>query len=161
VVFVLDLGLREGRPAVDAPVDRLLALVDHALLDERSQSPDDGGLIREVHRQVGVRPVAEHAQPLEARPLEVDEPFGVGPARATEFGHAHLALLRTQLAIDLQLDRQTVTVPARHVRRVVPRHGLGFDHEVLEHLVECGAKVNATVGVRRPIVKDELPCAMA
>ena len=114
VVLVLDLGLGQRRAAVDAPVHRLLALVDQAALDELAERARDGRLVLEVHRQVGMRPVAEDAEALElARVIDADEPLGVRAARATEVGGRHLALLRAELAVDLQLDRQAVTVAAR------------------------------------------------
>ena len=62
VVRVLDFSFRERGPAVDAPVDRLLALVDEPALDELAQRARDRRLVIEVHRQVGVLPVAEDAR---------------------------------------------------------------------------------------------------
>src|SRR6202030_3983837 len=98
VIFVLDLGLRKRRAAVDAPVDGFLALVDESLPDERPERARDGRLIAEVHRQVRIRPVAEDAEPLELCAHRADEPLGVRAAGAAEIGDRHLAFLRAELA---------------------------------------------------------------
>ncbi len=155
VVLVLDLGLGQRGAAVRAPVHRLLALVDEALLDEPPQGADDRSLVAVVHREVGLVPVAEDAEPLEVDAHLVDEAGGVGAAGAAEVGDAHPGLLRAQLAVDLQLDGQAVAVPARHVGRVEPGHRPRLDDEVLEDLVEGGADVDVAVGVRRTVVQDE------
>ncbi len=153
---VLDFRLGQRRPAVDAPVDGLLALVDQASLHALAERPRDGRLVAEVHRQVRVLPVAEHAQPLELLGHHADEPLGVGAAGAAKVRRRHLPLLRPELAVDLQLDRQAVAVVPRDVRRVVAGHRAGLDDEVLEDLVERGAQVDLPVGVGRPVVQHVL-----
>ena len=155
VGLVLHLGLGERRPAVDAPVHGLLALVDRALLDERSQRAHDGGLVAVVHGEVRRVPGAQDAQPLEVVPHQADVLLRVGAARPPDVGDAHLALAAAQLAVHLELDRQPVAVEARHVGRVEAGHRPRLDHEVLEHLVERRAGVDASVGVRRPVVQHE------
>ena len=155
VIGVLHLGLGQRRPAVDAPVHRLLALVDQALLDEPAQRAHDVGLVAVVHRQVGVVPFAHHAQALELVGHHADEALGVGAAGAADVGARHLALLRAQLAIDAQLDRQAVAVVAGDEGHAEAGHRLRADHQVLQDLVERRAEVDLTVGVRRAVVQDE------
>ena len=121
-----------------------------------AERPRDRRLVLERHRQVRLIPVAEDAEPLELVGHDADEPLGVGPAGAAEIRRAELPLLRPQLAVDLQLDRQAVTVVAGHVRRVEARHRPRLDDEVLEDLVEGRAQVNLPVGVGRTVVKDVL-----
>ena len=154
--LVFDFGLGQRGAAVDAPVNRLLPLVDQALLDEPAQRANDRRLVAEVHRQVGVIPVAEDAETLEFVGHHANEAFGVGAAGAPEVRDAHVALLLTNLAVYLQFDRQTMAVVARDVRGVEPRHRAGLHDEVLEDLVQRGAEVDLPVGVRRTIVQDEL-----
>jgi hypothetical protein len=156
VLLVFDFRLGKRGPAVDAPMDGLLALVDEALVDEFPQGARDRGLIAEVHRQVGMFPVAEDRQTLELGRHDADEPLGVGAAGAAEIGHGHVALLRPKLAVDLQLDRQAVAVVARHIRRVEAGHRSRLDDEVLENLVQRGAEVDLPVRVRRTVVEHQL-----
>ena len=105
-------------------------------------------------------PVAEDPEPLELLGHHADEALGVGAAGAAEVRDAHLALLRPELAIDLELDRQPVAVVARDVGRVEARHRPRLHDEVLEDLVERGAEVDLAVGVRRAVVQDELGRAL-
>ena len=93
-----------------------LPFVDEPLLDEAAERARDRRLILEVHRQVRIVPRAENAEPLELLGHRADEALGVRAARAAEVRDRHLALLRAELAIDLQLDRQSMTVVAHHVR---------------------------------------------
>src|ERR1041385_3435606 len=97
---------------MDAPVHRLLALVDQALLDEARERPRDGRLIPEIHGQVRAVPCAEHAEALELLGHVPDEPLRVLATCPTEFGDRTVALFRTELVIDLQLDRQALAVGA-------------------------------------------------
>src|SRR5438270_687439 len=89
VRLVLDFGFRERGAAVDAPVDRLLALIYEPLLDEFPERARDRRLIPEVHRQVRFVPGAEDAEPLELRGHRADEALRIRPARATKIGGRH------------------------------------------------------------------------
>jgi hypothetical protein len=106
-------------------------------------------------------PVAEDAETLELHVHHVDEAGGVGAARAPEIGQRHVAFLRAELAVDLQLNRQSVTVVAEHVRGIEPHHGPRLHHEVLQDLVHGRAEVNPAVRVRRTVVQHELRPARA
>ena len=156
MVLVLDLGFSQRRAAMDAPVHWLLAFVDEPLLDEFSQRARNRRLISEIHRQIGIRPVAENPQALELRGHCADEPLGVRATRAAEFGDRHVALLRAELAVDLQLDWQPVAVVAWLVGRVIAGHRPRLDDEILEHLVQSRAHVDVAVRVGRTVVQDEL-----
>ena len=136
-------------------MDGLLGLVDEVLLDERGELSDDGGLIPRVHREIGVLPLAHDAESLELFALDRDEALRVAAAFAPEIEGAHLGLLGAETAIDLQLDRQAVAIPARQVGRVEPGHRSTANHDVLEDLVEAGPQVEMAVCVGRTIVKDE------
>src|SRR5262249_50881282 len=103
---------------MDAPVHRLLAFVDEPLIDEPAECPRDSRLILEVHREIWVFPIPEDTDPLELLGHGTDEPLGVRPACTAEVRRRHLSLFRSQLAIDLELDRQTMTVITGDVRGV-------------------------------------------
>ncbi|MNN49395.1 hypothetical protein D3C81_1639190 [compost metagenome] len=62
---------------------------------------------------------------------------------------------------DFVLDRQTVAVPARNIRRIETRQGLRADDHVLENLVQRMTDVNRAVGVRRAVVQYELRTILA
>jgi hypothetical protein len=161
VILVFDFGFRQRGAAMDAPVDRLPALVDEILLDEFAQSTDDRRLVAEVHREVGVRPVAKNAEALKLHAHRAHEPSGIRPARATEIGDRQIALFRPELPVHLQLDGQPVTVETGLVGRVETGHRPRFDDEILQRLVERRAHVNVAVGIRWAVVQHELGRAAA
>ena len=155
LVAVFDLGLGQGGPAADAPVDRAFSLVDLAVLEESGQVFQDLGLVGRLHGQVGPGPRAEHTQALELLALDGDELLGVFAALLADGRHGQGCLLLAKLSVDVDLDGQAVAVPTGDVRGVMAEHGSGLDDEVLEDLVEGRAHVDVPVGVGRPVVEDE------
>ena len=155
VGLVLDLGLGERRAAPDAPVHRLLPLVDEPPFHESAERAHDVGLVREPHGEIGVIPVAQDAEPPELVALDVDEPLRVRAARPAELGDGQMTLLGAELLVDLVLDGQAVTIPARDVRRVHAGHAPRPHDEVLQHLVEGMPDVDVAVGIRRAVVQHE------
>lgn len=132
------------------------SFVDEALLEEVVEGLDDGGLIGERHREVGIVPAAEDADALELGPLQVHVFLRVLAAGLADGEGVHLQLFAAQLLVYLDLDRQAVAVPAGDVGGVETGHGLGLDDKILDALVECVAKVDGSIGVRRAIVQDVL-----
>jgi hypothetical protein len=85
--------------------------------------------------------------------VQIDVFRGVASAGLADFGRLHLGFLSPQFLIHFDLDRQAVTVPARHKRRVEARHAFRLDHKVLQNLVESRAEMDVSVGVRWTIVQ--------
>jgi hypothetical protein len=155
VVAILDLRLGERGLEGDAPVDRLLAAVDEAPLDERGKGADNVRLERRILRLVLVFPVGQHAEALELTGLGRDPALGKRVAFRPELSSREDLLLRLQFAGDLLLDRQPVAVPAGHEGGAEAPHRLVPVEGVLEHLVERGADVDVPVGEGRAVVQDE------
>ena len=155
LVGVFDLGLGQRRAAVDAPVHRLLALLHMAVGDNPAQRAHDVGLAAEIHRQIGPLPIAEDAEPLEVAALTIDLSGGVLAAGDAKLGGADLVARLALFLLDLEFNRQTVTVPARHIGRVQTVERARFDDDVLEHLVDRMTDMNVPVGVGRAVVQDE------
>jgi len=155
VVGVFHLGFGQRGDAGGTPVHGLLALVQTAALGEAGQLAGGGRLVAGGHRQVGMFPVAEDAETSEFLALDVDPLLGVGAALLADLRLVHLALFAAEFLVDLELDRQAVTVPAGHVGGVEALHALALDDHVLENLVQGVADVNVAVGVGRAVVEDE------
>ena len=149
--LVLDLGFGERGLGAVAPEHGALAAVDQALLDEGREGAHDVGLVLRGQREVGVLPVAEHAQALEGLLLDLDKVQGELLGAAADFGRCQVLGFLDHL----ELDRQAVAVPARDVGGVEAGHGLRLHDQVLEHLVEGGAHVDVAVGEGRAVVQDE------
>ncbi len=111
------------------------------------------------HRHVGIVPLAENAEPLKVACLAFQSIRGKFAARAANTERRHVGFLRAEFLLDMQFDRQSMTVIARHVGRVVTQHRARFDDEVFQVLIERRAEMNVRVRVRRAIVQDELRCA--
>jgi hypothetical protein len=152
LVFVFDFGFGQCRATVETPVDRLEALVEVAFFKNRAERADFVGLGLEVHRQVGIVPLAENAEADEVLLLTRDLLGGKSAAKRTHLVGRHVFAVQQ---FDLMLDRQAVAIPAGNVGGVETGQGLGADDDVLEDLVDRMADVNVAVGVGRAIVQDE------
>ncbi len=158
LVLIFDFRLGQRRTAVEAPVHRLQALEDEATFDQLGQGADFPGFVGEVHGLVRVVPVAQDAETDEVGFLPFDLFGRVGTAAlAGQIGRLVLA----EGGLDLVLDRQTVAIPARHIRRVEAGQGARADDHVFDHLVHRVTNVNIAVGIRRAIVQDELRATFA
>ena len=157
LVGVLDLSLGQSGVAVLAPVNRLVAAIDHALIEHGLEDLDVGGVMLVIERQVGIVPVAEHAQTTEAGLLQLDVLDSELVAELTDLGRGSLVeLLGAELLLDLVLDRLAVAVPTGDVGNLIAlHHPVTVDH-VLGDLVHGMADVDRAVGVRRTVVQHEL-----
>ena len=155
MVVVLNLSFSEGGLIVDAPIDRSQPLVDGSILDKLCKDSNRIGLIPAVHRQVGLLPFAQDAEPFELLTLFPYIALGVLARRAPYLQRRHSGLTNAQFAVHLNLDWQSMAVPAGNIGCPETHHRAGLDAEVLENLVESMAKMDAAVGVRRPIVQDK------
>ncbi len=157
-VLIFHLGLGQGGLLDRGPHHRLGAAIELAGLGELEQFARDHRLGRIIHREVGIVPLAHHAQPLELLALR-GYPLGcISAAFGAELRDRHLVLVLLLGAIgllDLPLDRQAVAIPAGNVRRVLAEQRLGADDDVLQHLVHRMAHMDIAIGVRRAIMEDE------
>ncbi len=157
-VLIFDLGLGERGLFDRRPHHRLRTAVQLAALGELEQLADDRRLGIVLHREVRIGPVAHHAEPLELALLHLDPFFGIGAAFGAELVDGDVVLVQLLRAIrflDLPLDRQAVTVPARDVGRVLAHQRLRSDDDVLQDLVHRMAHVDVAVRVRGAVVQDE------
>ena len=157
LVHVLDFGLGQGRTAIEAPVDRLQAAVDVALLQQLAQRADFIGLVAVGHGEVRTVPVAEHAQPLEILLLPLDLLHGVGAGEALRLFHRQVLAV---LLLDLALDRHAVAVPTGHIDCIEAREAARLDDDVLQNFVHRMADVDVAIGVRRTVVQDKFRPAL-
>ena len=129
--------------------------------DDFPERADDVRFRLKIHGQIRSVPISKHAQPLEIRPLLIDLPACVLSVSNPEPGGVDLASWLTHLFLHLQFDRQTMTIPTRHIGCIVAIERAAFYDDVLDHLIDRVADVNIAIGVRRTIVKNEfrLPAA--
>ena len=136
VILILHLGLGQRRTARDAPVNRLLAAIDKSLLNQVGEQTQFLRLVSGVQREVWVVPLAQHTKPLELLALRVDEAQRVLLARLADGGRRGVGVaVLAHLLRDLEFDRQSVAVPARHIRHMFAAQRLVLENEVLENLV--------------------------
>ena len=157
LVGVLDLCLGESGMAMFAPVNGLMAAIDHTAIEHGLENLDIGSVMLVIQRQVGIVPIAEHAQTTETRLLELDILDSELVAELADLRHRGLIELGgTELLFDLVLNGLTMAVPSRDVGGLIALHGLIAVDDVLRDLVHGMTDVNRAVCIRRSIVQDEL-----
>ncbi len=107
-----------------------------------------------VHGQVGIFPIAQDAEALEFLLLDVNEFGGIRAAFLAHLQLAHLVLFGTEVFLHLQLDREAVAVPPRHVGGAETLHPFDFQYDVLEGFVERMADMDMSVGVGGAVMQD-------
>src|SRR5581483_4831616 len=120
----------------------------------------DDRLILEAHRQIGVVPASENSQPLEILLVLLHVARGKLAAQLAKLRGRHLAF-SAQLLFHLRLDRQSVAIPSRHVRRVMASHAPGLYDHVLQNFVQAGSQVNRTCRIRRSVMQHKQRLAPA
>ena len=73
MIVVFDFGFGQRGAARDAPVDRLFAAINEALLDDVREQAQFVGFVFFVQREIRIFPIAENAEAFELRALDVDE----------------------------------------------------------------------------------------
>ena len=140
------------------PHHRAEAAIEKTVGGEFVQFADDHRLGPEIHRGVGIVPFPAATEPLDLFALNAQPMGGKSTAIAAKLigGHVFLRLaLGAVFLFHLPFDGQAVTIPARHVRRILAQHGLRADDEILQDVIEAGAGMNVAIGVDRPIVQHE------
>ena len=142
----------------------LVALVQQPLLPDLLQRPPDGLDVVVVEREVRLVGVDPEGDPLgQPRPL-VDVLEHRLAALLVELGNPValdvVLVVEAELALDLELDRQPVAVPAALAVHLVAAHRLEAGEDVLEHPAQDVVRVGRAVGGRRALVEDELRAAL-
>ncbi len=153
MVLVLDLGLGERGRVIDAPVHRPRALEDRSFRQEFAERPHRVGLVLEIHRQIGIVPLAFDAEALELLRLDCDVLLGVRARRPPELERRHLVFLHAEILFYLFLDRQPMAVPAWNVRGVIALHRAHANDEVLEQLIDDVPEVDVAIRVWGAVVE--------
>ena len=156
VVFVLNLGFRQGGYARGTPVNRFASLVEAISFGKAGKLTSGCRFVIGGHGQIGMLPVTEDAETAEFITLDVDPFFGVGAALFANLGLGHLPFFLAQFLIDFQLDRQAMAIPAGDVRRIIALHALTFDDDIFEDLVQRMTNVNVAIGIGGAVVQSEV-----
>ena len=151
-VLVFDLGVREGRAAVRAPVDDAVALIDQALFIELAERLAHGLGAALVHREAGAGPVAARAERLlllddAVAVLVLPVPDAVEELVAAEI-IAREALGVAQVLLHLDLRGDAGVVIAGQPQGAVALHALIAREHVLQRGVERVAHVELAGDVR-------------
>ena len=135
---------------------RLETPVQMSAVNNLGEGTNDIRLKPEVHGQVRIVPVTKHTHAHEIGFLGIHLLARIVATVLPEFTGSHFVAGLANLFFNVQLNRQTVTIPPGHIGRIKSRQRLGFDDDVLENLIDRVAHVEVTVCIRGAIVKDEL-----
>ncbi len=159
LVALRHLVAADRRAAARAVRHDLVALVEQVLVPDLPQDPPDRLDVVVGVGVVGVVQVDPEADALgEALPL-LEVRGDALAAELVELGDAvglDLPLaVDAEAALDLELHRQAVRVPAGLARHAVAAHRLVAREEVLEDARDDVVRAGPAVGRRRPLVEDE------
>ena len=161
LVLVFHLGLGQRRAAVHAPVHGLVAFLEMPVRREFAEGAHDVRLGAEIHREIGIGPVAQHTEADEILALALHLALRVLTALLAKFRGTHLDARFAHFLLDVQFDRQAVAIPAGHVGRIEARQRAGLHDHVLQDLVHGVPDVDLAVRVGRAVMQDEGGCSAA
>src|SRR6266404_1714421 len=164
VVAILDFSFRQGRAAGYAPINRLLAAIDKALLDDVGKEPQFVGFVFLVEGQIRFFPFPKNPQAFKLLALNIDVFARIGVALFSNSGRIEVRrrgagsvrAVFAHLLGDFELDRETVAIPAWNIRSTEAAQRFVFDDYILENLIQRVADVDITVSERRAVVQNEL-----
>src|SRR6185436_10144331 len=108
--MVFNFSLSQRRLIVNTPVNRTRAFVDVAALDKASKHSRGFSFVMIRHGEIRVIPLTKYPQPLEVTRLILESARRVFTTSSANAHRRHIRLLRAQLAVDIQLDRQSMTI---------------------------------------------------
>jgi len=156
IIVIFDFGLGQRRALHHRPHHWLGAAIKLARHGKFQQFASNARLGVKRHGGIGIVEIAFDAQTLELFGLNPDPCLGKITAFLAEFVDRHFVLvlaLGAILLLDLPLDRQAVTIPARHIVGIKTAHLERARDDVFQDLVERMADMDIAIGVRRAIVK--------
>ena len=158
VVVILHLRLGQRGLFHGGPHHGLGPLIERAVHQEGHEFVGDHRFGVVIHREVGVGPVAGHAQALEFLALDIDPAFGEAAAFLAEGDDIHVILVQALgavLFLDLPFDRQAVAIPSRHITGIAAHHLLAAHDHVFQDLVQRMADVQMPVGIGGAVMQGE------
>jgi len=161
MALVLDFGLGKCRAAVRTPVNRLITALEMALADDLTEGTQNIGLGLRVHCQIRVLPVAQHTQALEVLALPGNLLAREIPTGIAKMRWCHGITGLADGLLHLVFNGQTVTVPTRHIDRVIAIETAGLDDNILENFVNGMADMNIAIGVGGAVMQDVALAAAA
>ncbi len=164
VVLVFDFRLGQRGFKGNGPVDGFLTAIDNALIHEGGKGAQN--IAFEIGRFcfIFIGPITQHTDPLELCFLDLDPFLGKRITTSPHFRRRQIEVLLTNFLNNFLFDGQTVTVPARHVRRAMSGHGLVAVDRILQGFIQGRADMHVAIGERRSVVQDEnlgALCALA
>src|SRR5574337_416879 len=135
-------------------MNRFLSLIGCPRSEQPPQLTDNRRLVRVIHGEIGVRPVAQDPEAPELFPLNVDKPGSILTTESPLLDQRYLCLLAAQVFIDLVFDREPVAIPSRDIGGVVAEHRLRLDDDVLQDLIERMTDVNVAIRIGGTVVED-------
>src|SRR5271165_6191759 len=118
MIFVLDLGFSQRCRIVNAPINRLAPAIRVTFLHEIEQRASNNGLVVVVRREIGFIPTPKNSQSLEIPLVLRHIARRKLPAKTAKLRRRNFSLT-AEFLFHLRLDRQSMAVPTRHVRRVM------------------------------------------
>ncbi len=139
-LVVVDLEIRERRPARHAPVDEAARAVDEAFFVKADERLDHRRRVRRIHREDRALPVERAAEQLELAQNAVAGAAAPIPdalhERLAPDIVARLSFLLAQLALDHHLRRDAGVVHAGQPHGVIGRHALPAGEDVFNRVAE-------------------------
>ena len=151
-ILIFHFRFGQGRAAIQTELHRLGTAIQITGLINLTQRAHGIGFGFEVHGQIRIVPIAQHAQADKIAFLLGNLLGGVFAAQPTETRHRHI------LAVQFfhhHFNRQAVAVPTRHIRRIEARQRFAAHDDVFQDFIDRMTDMNIAVGIGRAVVQNK------
>ena len=154
MIGILNFSFSQRSNTGGTPVNRLPATVQPAVMGEGRQFRSGLPLIAIGHSEVRVLPVPQNTKAFKFITLDADKLLGILTAGFTHLSLTNGIFLRAEVLLNLQLNRQTMAIPARDIGSMEPLHPLDLQNDIFQGFVQGVANMNMTIGIGRSIMQD-------
>ena len=110
----------------------------------------------EVHRLIGIIPIANDAETFKFFALNIEPASGVFTAARAKFATRHIvfaAAFTAKFFFDFPFNWQAVAIPARHIMRVIAEHLMGAVDDVFKDFIQRRSHMDMTIGIWRAVMQ--------
>ena len=156
LVCIFNFRFRQCGFAMGAPVNRFQSFINVTLVGHGAKYANLLRFKRMLQGQIGMIPVAQHAQPFEFFPLDINKLMGVGITFCPQIQRRHAVTVHTHSVETGMFNRHAVRIPAGNIRSIIALGIFIFNDDIFQYFIQRMSHVEMTVGIGRPVMEHPL-----
>ena len=156
LVCIFNFRFRQCGFAMGAPVNRFQSFINVTLVGHGAKYANLLRFKRMLQGQIGMIPVAQHAQPFEFFPLDIHKLMGVGITFCPQIQRRHAVTVHTHSVETGMFNRHAVRIPAGNIRSIIALGIFIFNDDIFQYFIQRMPHMDMAVGIRRSVMEYPL-----